>query len=197
MNKNTEAPYRRRNFFIDKEFQSKFIFRFCGVVLGAGLITIGILYLLASRSTTVSIMDSRVVVRTTADFLLPILIQTVVIVTIMASLATILMALFASHKIAGPLFRFKKIIQSMEGGDLSSDFNIRHLDQLQDLSSTFNSMIKKLRMEQNRIKINFIALKEKLDSISEQEISEHKRSSFKELKRVSQELEKIIEYFKT
>ena len=197
MNKKNEAPYKRKNFFIDKEFQSKFIFRFCSVVLGAGLITIGILYLLANQSTTVSIVDSRVVVRTTADFLLPVLIQTVVVVTIMASLATILLALFASHKIAGPLYRFQKAIRSMEGGDLSSDFHIRHLDQLQDLSTTFNSMIKKLRLEQNRIKINFVALKEKLDNISEQEISEHKRSSFNELKRVSRELEKIIQYFKT
>ena len=190
-------PYKRRNYFIEKKFQSKFILRFCSLVLMAGLLTIGILYLLSMKSTTVAIINSRVAVRTTADFLLPILLQTVLIVTIMASLATIALTLSTSHKIAGPLYRFKKVIQSLETGDFSSDFRIRSQDQLQDLSEAFNSMIKKIREEQGRLKASFISLKEKLDNISEPEISEHKRSALNELKRICNELDKIIHYFKT
>lgn len=197
MDKSNVTAYKRRNYFIDKKFQTKFILRFCSLVLLAGLLTIGILYLLAIKSTTVSIVNSRVIVRTTADFILPMLIQTVVIVTIMLSLATIILTLLSSHKISGPLYRLRKVMQSLTGGDLSCEFRIRHLDQMQDLADTFNEMIKKIRDEQNKIKNNIVSLKEKLDSISEQEISENKRPTLNELKKISQELSRLIQYFKT
>lgn len=192
-----KQQYKRRIYFIEKKFQTRFILKFCGLVAIGGILTIGILYLLAMRSTTVSVVNSRVVVRTTADFILPILIQTVVIVMILVGLATITVTLFVSHKIAGPLYRFKKVMQALAEGDFASDFRIRHLDQLQDIADAFNNMIAKVRSELKSLKDNFYSLKEKLDNISEQEISEHKRAIFSELKRISQELNKIINYFKT
>lgn len=194
---NTTRPYRRRIYFIERAFQTKFILKFSALVAVGGLLTIGILYLLAMQSTTVSIVNSRVVVQTTADFILPILIQTVAIVMVIVGLAAVCVTLFVSHKIAGPLYRFKKVMQALAEGDFSSDFRIRHLDQLQDVANTFNNMIIKIRAELKALKDNFSSLKEKLDSISEYEIAEHKRSILGELKRISAQLYKIIDYFKT
>lgn len=195
-NANSKA-YKRSNYFIDKDFQTKFILKFSLLVIGGGLLTIGVLYFLAMRSTSVSIVNSRVVVRTTADFILPVLIQTVAVVTILIGLAAAGVTLLVSHKIAGPLYRFKKVMEELEGGNLASEFRIRHLDQLQNLAGAFNSMIRKTRAEVNSMKENFISLKEKLDSISDQEISEHKRAALSELKKISGELNKIIQHFKT
>jgi len=189
--------YKRRTYFIEKKFQAGFILKFCGLVAAGGLLTIGILYLLAMRSTTVSVVNSRVVVMTTADFILPILIQTVVVVMILIGLATIAVALLVSHKIAGPLYRFKKVMEALTEGDFSGDFKLRRPDQLQDIANSFNNMIAKIRPELKSLKDNVYSLKEKLDNISEQEISEHKRAIFKELKIVSQEINKVINYFKT
>jgi len=189
--------YKRKNYFIDKSFQSKFIIKFCLLVLLGGLLTIGALYLLAMQSTTVSIINSRVVARTTADFLLPILVQTVVIVTIIVSLATIMVALLVSHKIAGPLFRFKKILETLGKGDFSSEFHIRHLDQLQDLAITINSMISTNKDEISKLKTGLTDLKSKLDSISEQDLPEHKRALLNELKRIADELKNRASHFKT
>jgi methyl-accepting chemotaxis protein len=138
-----------------------------------------------------------VVVRTTADFILPLLVQTVVIVSVLVGLATILVTLFVSHKIAGPLYRFKMVMQALSSGDFSTDFRIRHLDQLQDIATAFNAMIGKIRSELKSLKENFRSLREKLDAISEHEVAEHKRGHLSDLKRLSQELDKIIHYFKT
>jgi len=189
--------YKRRNYFIDKEFQTKFILKFCFIIALGGLLTIGILYLLAMQSTTVSVVNSRVVVRTTADFILPLLIQTVVVVMVIVSLATVLVTLFVSHKIAGPLYRFKKVIETLAEGDFSSDFRLRKPDQLQGVADAFNGMIAKVRSEINALKVNFNSLKDKLNSISEQDIAEHKRPYLNELKKISQELDRIVRYFKT
>ena len=196
MEKMAKRGYKRRQYFIDRKFQSDYIIKFCALVVLGGLLTIGLLYLLAMRSTTVSIVDSRVVVRSTADFLLPLLVQTVAVVTILIGIAVMVVAVLLSHKIAGPLYRFQKEIKNLENGDFTTEFRIRKMDQLQDLAENFNQMIKKTREELTQLKTNFISLKEKIDGISEQELSENKRHALSEMKRISQELNRIIHYFK-
>lgn len=191
-----KPKFKRRILFIEKKFQAKFILKFCALVLLGGLLTVGMLYLFAMQSTTVSIVDSRVVVRTTADFLLPVLIQTVLIVTVIVSIATISVTLFISHKIAGPLYRFKKTFDELAEGDFSGDFRIRHLDQLQDLASNFNRMITRLREHLGLLKSNFITLKEKVDKIAEHETSPAGRSLLAELKESCERLKKAFDYFK-
>src|SRR5437016_1162289 len=96
--------YKRNNFYIDRDFQNKFIVKFCAIVLGGGLFTIALLYYLSRLSTTVVIINSRVSVMSTSDFMLPILMQTVLIVTVLIAIATIIVTLFVSHKIVGPLY---------------------------------------------------------------------------------------------
>lgn len=197
MDKINTKTYKRRNYFIDREFQAKFILKFCALVALGGLLTIAILYFLAMKSTTVSIVNSRVVARTTADFILPILIQTVFIVMIIVSMATVIVTLFVSHKIAGPLFRLKKTMQALGKGDFSSDFHIRNLDQLQELADVVNGMIKKVRDGLNGLKAGLLSLKEKLDSISEQEVPQNKQKALGESKKILEEINKSIEHFKT
>ena len=197
MDKPIPRTYKRRIYFIEKSFQAKFILKFCALVVFGGLLTIGLLYLLAMQSTTASFVNSRVVVRTTADFILPILIQTVAIVMAIVGSATVIVTLFVSHKIAGPLYRLKKVMQGLGEGDFSSDFHIRHLDQLQDLAGTFNNTINKIRERIQVLKDGIRGLKEGVDQISESEISENKRSLLLELKNISEELNKASRYFKT
>lgn len=188
---------RRRIYFIDRKFQTRFILKFCILVLIGSLISMAILYFLTTQSKTVSIINSRVVVRTTADFLLPLLFQTMAIATIIIGAATIWVTLFVSHKISGPLYHFKKAMKTLEDGDFSSSFNLRQLDQLQDLSDTFNNMINKLRKQLNIIKNDFGTLKIRLDALSENDVSEYKRHLLKALKNLLQDLSKAIDYFKS
>jgi len=197
MDTQTLKSYRRRNYFIEKSFQARFILKFALLVALAGILTIVILYFLSLQSTTVAIVNSRVVVRTTADFILPLLVQTVAVVTVIAGLATIAVTLLMSHKIAGPLYRFKKVLKSLEEGDFSSEFRLRHLDQLQDVAKAFNEMIAKIRSELSVVKKEYLRLKEKLSSIAEEDISQGKRTALLELKKLIDELEKVIHYFKT
>ncbi len=192
-----KRKYKRRIYFIEKQFQARFILKFCAIVVAGGVLTAGILYFFAMRSTTVSIVDSRIVVRTTADFLLPVLLQTVIVVTVLLSIAVMAMTLLVSHKIAGPMYRFKKIAEVLAGGDFSSEFKIRNLDQLQPLADEFNVMIRQTKQRLNALKDSFSSLKKKIESFEEGEFTEQKRSSLKELRSMSEDLKKIIDYFKS
>lgn len=136
---------RRRNYFIERSFQARFILKFCMLVALGSLLTIGILYFIGMRSTTVAIVNSRVVVKSTADFLLPVLIQTVLVVMVLVSIAAIIVTLFVSHKIAGPLYRLKKAMHSLGEGNFSIEIKLRKLDQLKDIAEAFNAMARKLK----------------------------------------------------
>jgi len=179
---NIQKANKRRNYFIDKDFQARFIMKFCLLVVLAGIITTGILYFVGKKSTTVAIVNSRVIVHSTADFLLPILIQTVLAVMVILGLAAIIVTLLFSHKIAGPLYRFKKAIQGVKLGNLTANFNLRNYDQLKDLSDEVNAMIDNTREKVDSIKADVANLKAKKGNISEQDI---------------EELGKKINYFKT
>jgi hypothetical protein len=52
-------------------------------------------------------------------------------------------------------------------------------------------------LELNQIKTHFVSLKDKINGISENEVSDHKRQALNELKRISEEADKIIKFFKT
>ena len=58
----------------------------------------------------------------------------------MQSLVGMLVFIFYSHRIAGPLFRFQKSLQEIAGGDLSGRIHLRQRDQLGDLGESINLM---------------------------------------------------------
>ena len=187
---------RRAIHFIEKKFQTQFIVRFCMLVFLSGLLTIALIYFLAMRSTTVSIINSRVVVRTTADFLLPLLTQTVAIVVILISIITVFLALYASHKIAGPLYNLKRTMQRLKDGDFSLGFRIRHLDQLQELANTVDEAIIKTRNDLKTLKSSAHVLREGLERIPDSSVSEDKKIFLSDSRKAAIELEKTLNHFK-
>ena len=66
--------------------------------------------------------------------------------TIMLGLAvTFGLALFFSHYLAGPLYRFERTLDDMRGGNLTGHIKLRRFDELQDTAQTFNQALAGLR----------------------------------------------------
>ncbi len=121
---------QRKQHFIDPRFQTKFILKFCAINLIASALTAALLYVLNRHSKTVVFENLRIVVKTTADFLLPIMVQSVVVVTAVVAIATIFIALYTSFRIAGPLHRLSIEFKRIREKDLSHPIHIRAKDQL-------------------------------------------------------------------
>ena len=51
------------------------------------------------------------------------------------------LGLVASHKVAGPLYRFKKVMKEVADGDMSVRMKLRKGDQLDDVAEAFNEMM--------------------------------------------------------
>jgi methyl-accepting chemotaxis protein len=95
--------------------------------------------------TTVTIENTKILVKTASDFMLPIIILTVIFVNLFAAIAVIVLTVFTSHRIAGPLFRIKREIELLKNGDLNANFRIRKTDQLQELATILAELADSLR----------------------------------------------------
>jgi len=161
---------KRRIYFIDRKFQVQFIMKFCLLVIVGSLVTVSLLYIIGSRTTTVSFENTEAVVKSTADFIIPILIQTVIIVMVITGIFTIMLTLFISHKIAGPLFRLEKEFKSMAEGDISADFKLRGDDQLQNIAASLNEMKARLRFYLSTLQVSIGEMEKALnENINEED----------------------------
>ncbi len=191
------APgHKRSNYYIDKDFQSRFIIKFCLLVMMGAAITVAILYFIPQYATTVSIVNARVKVMTAADFILPLLVQTVVVVTVLVGLASVGVTLFVSHKIAGPLFRFKQTLKELSCGNFTNHVRLRKGDQLQMFDVEFNEMIAAVREKVRSAEHDLSIIKKDVESIGDYGIDETKRKQFVELRQRVAALEKTIKFFR-
>jgi methyl-accepting chemotaxis protein len=140
-------PYRRRHFFVKKEYQFKFILKFCLIVLAGTLVSTGLILFFSQGTLTSSFENSRLVVKNTAIAILPAIIYTNIITLLMISVATIVAVLFISHKIAGPMFRFEKELKEIGDGDLTKTIRLRKDDQIKEMAERLNEMTANLHQK--------------------------------------------------
>ncbi len=132
---------RRRIRIVRMGFQRNFILKFCAIIILSDLIISAVVYVLSMPSTTTVFENSRLTIKSTADFILPILILSSLMAVIVAVLVTIIVTLFISHRIAGPLYRLETDIAEVNSGNLKVEIRVRKKDELQDLAKSLNQMV--------------------------------------------------------
>lgn len=141
----TRLGERRKNYFIKKEFQRNFILKFCGLVILASLISGAIIYAVSRSTVTTTFENSRLSIRSTADYILPTLLLTSIVVVALIGVATIVVTLFTSHRIAGPLYRIEKDVEEIAAGNLTMRFRLRTGDEIKALAVSLDVMAHNLR----------------------------------------------------
>ena len=136
---------RRRIRIVKMEFQKNFILKFCAIIVFSALTVGAIVYTLSIPSTTTVFENSRLAVKSTADFMLPLLILSSLVAIIAAGSVTIIITLFISHRIAGPLYRLESDIAEINRGNLEVEIHVRKNDVLQNLAKSLNQMLKTIR----------------------------------------------------
>ncbi len=106
-------------------------------------------------------------------------------------------SILISHKIAGPIYRFKKSAASVTDGDLTVKFNLRKEDEFKDLADSLENMVGSLRQRIGGILSSVNEISGRLDklSVSTPATAEDKRL-ISELKASLTALEKELSAFK-
>ena len=145
-------PYRRRQYFIKRKFQGRFILQFSFLIL-AGCAAFGCaVYFYSAQTLTTAFIDSKLRVMSTAHFLLPAIVLTALFVTTFVALAGAVRLLLFSHKIAGPLYRLEKTAEAVRAGKLDLQVRLRSGDELQDFAHSMDAMVRDLQARARAIK---------------------------------------------
>lgn len=155
---------RRRNYYIKKEFQRNFIFKFSALVALGALISGAVIYYMSKSTVTTTFVNSRLAIKSTADFILPAVLLSSAVVFILIGLATVAVTLFTSHKIAGPLYRLEKDLGELIAGNLGITFSLRKSDEIKPIAVTLNILTQTLKTHVTLIKKAVDELEAKLNA---------------------------------
>jgi methyl-accepting chemotaxis protein len=137
------AP-KRRILFIERAFQLKFIAKVTAVaVLGTGL-TGGLLYFLADKEFGRAFYSAHYQARSSWELLLPAVLFSSFVSMFLVAAVAVFMTLYDSHRIGGPLYRFKANLETVAKGDLMLVTRLRDGDELQALTEAMNGMTQSL-----------------------------------------------------
>jgi methyl-accepting chemotaxis protein len=137
---NENHSYARRKYFINRKFQLDFSLRFL-LIIAAAAVAAMLLFCYNSRGTmTVGYTGSEVKLLQTNSYFLPSLVISTVVIVIFACLIGAFTLILLSHRLAGPLFRFRVTLDELKAGNLTRRFNLRDKDQFNDLAGRINAL---------------------------------------------------------
>jgi methyl-accepting chemotaxis protein len=140
--------------------------KFCAFIALGGVIASALIYAFSQSTVTTAFENSRLSIKTTADYILPDVILSTTIMFVVIGIGVILLTLFVSHKIAGPIFRLERSIKKFGEGNLKTSFETRKKDELKLLSANLNEMAVNIRNKMSEVKD--LAGEIKSDDVNEQ-----------------------------
>lgn len=194
--------FRRRNYFINRDFQVRFTIKFLIVIVIEAILAIGLFLYLSRGTLTTGFIGSDFRIARTSEFFLPTLLVSNLIIIGITAIIGIAVMVYLSHRIAGPLYRFEKILTDIGRGDLTQRFKLRDNDQLSELSESITELTTTMDKRISDIKLRAHDLTGLLQEI--QTTVPSKPSDSKELENLLREvseniqaLEEVVNYFKT
>ena len=181
---------RRRKYFIRKSFQSRFIIKFCILVMIGAFLSGIIIYMMSKNTVTTTFENSRLLMKSTADFILPAVLLASAIVIVFIGALAIALTLFTSHNIVGPLYRMEKDIEDVASGDLTKKFKVRKTDEIKTLATSLEKMTNVLNRDIADIKNSLFEIETALEEPD-------KKSALKGLKEKIKDLRNLLTKFTT
>jgi methyl-accepting chemotaxis protein len=144
--------HNRKKYFINKDFQSRFILRFVAVATIWAVATIVLFSYLAGKRLDAIRYSSYIDIKTTRELLLPVTVGVHVISLLV--FAGILAAAINSlwKRLSPPLYSIKKDIMRIGGGDLASEVSLSKDEEFQYLAEDLDDMRKGIREKIVRLK---------------------------------------------
>jgi methyl-accepting chemotaxis protein len=126
----------RRVVFIDKRFQSEFILKFVALLLvGTGVFVLAA-YVILNRRLEESYYSAHFAIKSTGEMLLPTLLSLSGVFVLVLGTAAVLITLYVSHHIAGPLFAIRRYLENVSRGELDFEPKLRLKDQTTPLAES-------------------------------------------------------------
>jgi len=131
------------NTYIDSRFKWGFIIRFCIGMLFIAILSSFLFFLIIPKEAASLYVPLIYTFQWTQTHLLFIILAVGGFEIILAFLFTLLLSLFLSHKVGGPIFKLERNIDRLRKGDFNlPGISFRDADQGQILAAKFNEMMR-------------------------------------------------------
>jgi methyl-accepting chemotaxis protein len=192
--------WRRRKFLVDRRLQHRFIW-LLSLQVGVIVFVIGFFTFRQMMSTRrlaeEAFQNAEVqleVLNRILDRTQQYMLHTLILIVVIA-VALYAIGIFASHKIAGPIFKLKKYLTAIQHGDLSGKIAFRKKDQLDDfalvLNETFDSLLRRENRARNHLQSIAAASEEFSKVLDPRDINKESVESY--LRSVKENLERLEE----
>jgi len=136
--------FRRRNYFIKKGFQSRFMLRFIAASLAVALLAVVLFIVLARNKLDVVLFSMRLPASGTTSLLSREALYASIAAVVAISILYLLSARSMYHKISGPLQRIRTDLRKISSGDLGCRVTLREVDEFKDFADEINVMAEAL-----------------------------------------------------
>ena len=134
-----QTPYKRRNYFINKEFQGRYIFNYFLLVTIGSLLFISIFSFFSSNTLSIVYDNYHLQLGVTPQILFKKILSTQWLFVVFGGGIVTLVTLLLTHRVAGPFYRFEKTLDEMIDGDISHKIFLRPKDQGKELAQKINA----------------------------------------------------------
>lgn len=136
-----QRTWRRKNYFIRRDFQGRFVLKFFLTILISAAVFTAILSVFSAHTITVTYEDSYLRLDRTPKALFVQIVRAYGVYILLLGIAVSVVSLFLSHRIAGPLYRFEKSMEEITRGNLSLRIRLRKNDEGQEVAGLMNTML--------------------------------------------------------
>jgi methyl-accepting chemotaxis protein len=140
----TNPPYKRRNYFIKKNFQGKLILGYFLFMLGGCFLFTVVLATLSADTLTVVYRNSDIQMGQTPFMLVRQVLQANWIFIVVGGAFVIVAAMFITHHMAGPIFRLERAVENMVNGKLDDVIHLRDKDEGKEIAGKLNQFNREL-----------------------------------------------------
>lgn len=163
--------YKRRNIFIKKDFQGKLILGYFLFVAGGCLLFIMLLGLFSADTMTISYNNHDLQLGQTPIVLLKKVLAAHWVFLVLGSIFLVVTAMFITHRIAGPLFRFEKALDNMLDKKLDDAIFLRSKDEGKDLARKINEFNADLSLSLKNLQAHSEAIAELIEQARTKSLS--------------------------
>ncbi len=142
----TQARYKRRNYFVNKEFQGRTIFNYFILATLGSILFMAVFSFFSSNTLSITYDNYHLQLGVTPGILFQKILSTQWVFIVLGGIIVVFVTLMLTHRIAGPFFRFEKNLDAMVHKDLSDTIILRSKDEGKALArkiNTFNQMLGK------------------------------------------------------
>ena len=136
-----ERTWRRRNYFIKKDLQGKYIFSFFLFVIMGSIIFTLIFSFLSANTLSVVYEHNKLQIGKTPLILLKEILSAHWIFIIAGGFAVVVLSMFLTHRFAGPIYRFERSIEELIKGNFTFQIRLRAKDEGKELAQKINELI--------------------------------------------------------